>query len=226
MLLINSTAVPIPSPPVFLFQSSPYSTKLLVIPSNFIPWRCRRKLTSTRNTLIKVSSSLSLSSGNDEMEDVGPSQPQDAGEVVRGFYAGINSHDLTSVEPLIAEKCVYEDLILFPRPFIGRKALLEGYKSFIDSMSMDLQHVIEDITSTHHDSSTVGVTWHFEWKGKALPYSKGCSFYRLEMVDGKRQIVYGRDAAESSIKLGEAGLLVIKGVTWLLQQFPHLKDRL
>lgn len=40
--------------------------------------------------------------------------------VVRAFYAGINSHDLDSVEKLIAHDCVYEDLI-FPQPFVGRK---------------------------------------------------------------------------------------------------------
>ncbi|CAK9151910.1 unnamed protein product [Ilex paraguariensis] len=40
--------------------------------------------------------------------------------VVRKFYDGINSHDLASVEGLIAENCVYEDLI-FPKPFVGRE---------------------------------------------------------------------------------------------------------
>lgn len=40
--------------------------------------------------------------------------------VVRRFYAGINGRDLASVEELIADDCVYEDLI-FPRPFLGRK---------------------------------------------------------------------------------------------------------
>lgn len=41
-------------------------------------------------------------------------------DVVRRFYDGINGRDLASVEELIADDCVYEDLI-FPRPFLGRK---------------------------------------------------------------------------------------------------------
>lgn len=41
---------------------------------------------------------------------------------MRKFYGGINVQDLASVEELIAEKCVYEDLV-FPRPFVGRKVL-------------------------------------------------------------------------------------------------------
>lgn len=40
--------------------------------------------------------------------------------VVRAFYTAINTHDLHSVEDLIAHNCVYEDLI-FPKPFVGRK---------------------------------------------------------------------------------------------------------
>lgn len=43
-----------------------------------------------------------------------------AEEVVRRFYGGINSGDLSSVEDLISDDCVYEDLI-FPAPFVGRK---------------------------------------------------------------------------------------------------------
>lgn len=46
-----------------------------------------------------------------------------AADVVRRFYQGINSRDFGSVEKLIADNCVYEDLI-FPQPFTGRKVTL------------------------------------------------------------------------------------------------------
>lgn len=48
---------------------------------------------------------------------------ESAADVVRNFYAGINGRDLASVEDLIADNCVYEDLV-FPRPFVGRKVRL------------------------------------------------------------------------------------------------------
>ncbi|CAJ2669268.1 unnamed protein product [Trifolium pratense] len=128
-----------------------------------------------------------------------------ASNVVRNFYDGINSHDVDSVQYLIAENCVYEDLV-FPSPFVGRK------------------FVIDDLST--EDSSSVGVIWHLEWKGKAFPFSKGWSFYRLEVINGKRQITYGRDSVEPAIKPGDATLAVIKSVTWLLQRFPQLADRL
>ncbi|KAG5123038.1 hypothetical protein JHK82_029775 [Glycine max] len=143
-----------------------------------------------------------------------------ASAVLKNFYGGINAHDVDSVEYLIAENCVYEDLV-FPRPFVGRKEILEFFKKFTNSTSKDLQFVIDDLST--EDSSSVGVIWHLEWKGKPFPFSKGCSFYRLEVINGKRQITrnlqinlkfcenrYGRDCVEPAIKPGDATLLLDK----------------
>ncbi|KAJ7949769.1 Nuclear transport factor 2 (NTF2) family protein [Quillaja saponaria] len=97
------------------------------------------------------------------------------------------------------------------------------FKKFNNSIITDLQFFIDDLST--EDSSTVGVIWHLEWKGKPFPFSKGCSLYWLEVVNGKRQIVYGRDSVEPAIKPGETALAAIRSVTWL-QQFPQLVDRL
>lgn len=56
-----------------------------------------------------------VTSSSDSVTDL-----ESAASVVRKFYAGINRRDLDSVEELIAEDCVYEDLV-FPQPFVGRK---------------------------------------------------------------------------------------------------------
>ncbi|MBA0699633.1 hypothetical protein Goari_001246, partial [Gossypium aridum] len=115
-MLLNSTITPlcsvhyrIPDLPNVFTKALPYSTTLTA----------PGKGSFTSRTLIKVSSS---SENQAAVFDVA-SQPHDEGtaeEVVRRFYDGINRRDLASVEPLIAEKCVYEDLI-FPRPFVGRE---------------------------------------------------------------------------------------------------------
>ncbi|GMP79047.1 hypothetical protein CsSME_00034741 [Camellia sinensis var. sinensis] len=200
------------------------------------------KIISTTTRRWAVSSSSS--SGNQTLV-IAPtttlsSPPASASEIVKKFYEGINGHDLASVEDLIADNCVYEDLI-FPQPFVGRKAILEFFQKFIDSISTDLQFVIDDISD--EDTSVVGVTWHLEWKGKAFPFSKGCSFYRLDVLNGKKQIIlkyfhiiwrlittfknsYGRDSVEPAIKPGEMALVAIRGVAWLLQRFPQLADQL
>ncbi|KAG8046216.1 hypothetical protein GUJ93_ZPchr0008g13386 [Zizania palustris] len=80
-----------------------------------------------------------------------------AADVVRRFYDGVNRRDLAAVEPLIAESCVYEDLV-FARPFVGRQEILGFFGGFMGSISSDLRFVIDDISG--EDSCAVGVTWH------------------------------------------------------------------
>ncbi|KNA08173.1 hypothetical protein SOVF_165030 isoform B [Spinacia oleracea] len=159
-----------------------------------------------------------------------------ATDVVRNFYGGVNRHDLSSVAPLIADDCVYEDLV-FLRPFVGRKSILEFFGKFTDYVSTSLQFVIDAISE--EDSSAVGVTWHLEWNGRPFPFSKGCSFYQLRgqkiahllnMLCSSRvklfKKFYARDSVEPAVKPGESALIAIRGVTWLLQKFPKLAERL
>ncbi|KAL6626527.1 hypothetical protein ACP70R_030253 [Stipagrostis hirtigluma subsp. patula] len=141
-----------------------------------------------------------------------------AADVVREFYAGVNRRDLAAVAPLIAEGCVYEDLV-FPRPFVGRDQILGFFGEFMGTISPDLQFVIDDISA--EDSAAVGVTWHLEWRGRPFPFSRGCSFYRL-LDSQPPQIVYGRDCVEPAAKPGDAALVIIRAVTWILERFPGL----
>ncbi|WVZ71832.1 hypothetical protein U9M48_020367 [Paspalum notatum var. saurae] len=146
-----------------------------------------------------------------------------AADVVREFYAGVNRRDLAAVEPLIAEGCVYEDLV-FPRPFVGRAQILGFFGEFMGTISPDLQFVIDDISAA--DPAAVGVTWHLEWRGRPFPFSRGCSFYRLLDSERQLQIVYGRDCVEPAAKPGDLALVIIRGVTWILERFPSLASRL
>uniref|UniRef100_A0ACD5YAK5 Uncharacterized protein n=1 Tax=Avena sativa TaxID=4498 RepID=A0ACD5YAK5_AVESA len=149
-----------------------------------------------------------------------------AAEVVREFYEGVNRRDLAAVAPLIAEECVYEDLV-FPRPMVGRDRVVGFFGEFMGSVSPDLRFVIDDISG--EDPSAVGVTWHLEWRGRPFPFSRGCSFYRCQPDPNQQeriQIVYGRDCVEPATKPGELALVAIRGVTWILERFPSLADRL
>ncbi|KAL6184440.1 hypothetical protein ACLB2K_045841 [Fragaria x ananassa] len=184
--------------------------------------------TSNAATLSTQSLKFRVSSSPNPTVEVAPSnidaeeELESGADIVRKFYDGINRQDLASVEELIAEKCVYEDLV-FPQPFVGRKDILQFFRKFNDSVGKDLQFVIDDLST--NDSTAVGATWHLEWNGKPFPFSKGCSFYRLEVINGKRQIIYGRDSVEPAIKPGDSVLVAIRGVAWLLRQFPQLVDR-
>ncbi|KAF7823536.1 Peptidyl-prolyl cis-trans isomerase FKBP53 isoform E [Senna tora] len=90
--------------------------------------------------------------------------------------------------------------------------ILDFFRKFTKSTSKDLQFVIDDLSTS--DPSSVGVNG----REKPFPFSKGCSFYRLEVNNGKRQIIYGdgsyssncrygRDCVEPAIKPGDATLV-------------------
>lgn len=147
---------------------------------------------------------------------------KEAAVMVQEFYAAINRREITSIGDLFADDCVYEDLV-FPKPFVGRKAILEFFQKFMDSVGPELEFRVDDITAG--DSNAAGVIWHLEWRGKPLPFSKGCSFYRCQVLNGSRQFVYGRDAVEPATKPGDFTLVALKGLAALLRTFPSLADR-
>ncbi|CAM6021899.1 unnamed protein product [Sphagnum balticum] len=167
--------------------------------------------------------------GEQDSEGVGAAastslvQPQKgAAEIVQEFYAAFNRREIDTIGNLFAEDCVYEDLV-FPKPFSGRQAILEFFQKFMDSVGPELEFRIDDISSG--DPSATGVVWHLEWRGRQFPFSKGCSFYRCDIIEGQRQIIYGRDAVEPATKPGDFTLIALKGVAALLRQFPSLADR-
>ncbi|XP_074368084.1 uncharacterized protein LOC141708378 isoform X1 [Apium graveolens] len=183
------------NPVIKKFQNKCYSDHTKITSTTRKTWNWVLKSSSSSSSSDSIASVVATSELKLELES--------AANVVRKFYGGINGRDLASVEALIANDCVYEDLI-FPHPFVGRKAILEFFEKFNDSINEDLQFVIDDIST--EDSIAVGVTWHLEWKGKPFPFSKGCSFYKLKVVNGQRKIIYGRDSVEPAIKPGETAL--------------------
>ena len=108
---------PSPSPSSLnLTKSPPTRTTSLSNPHNFVA----QTTPSSRWSPHKKSHFKLSSSQNRTATVASPATDVTAAEVVRKFYAGINGRDLPSVEDLISQSCVYEDLI-FARPFVGRK---------------------------------------------------------------------------------------------------------
>lgn len=120
------------APPMNSIVASPspsHSLPIFIHKNSSPPLLISRSFTSPPIPRSSPYSPLRVSSSSSDNSPVTvPSPPTDApldtlrsaSQVVRDFYHGINRRDLTSVEALIAENCVYEDLI-FSRPFVGRK---------------------------------------------------------------------------------------------------------
>lgn len=80
-----------------------------------IATRTRHRLLASSCLAAKAATSPSETANDVVLETT----PTPAHEVVSSFYAAINVHDLSSVTDLIAQDCVYEDLV-FSSPFVGR----------------------------------------------------------------------------------------------------------
>lgn len=120
---LSSSAPPlkitkIPSPNAVYARYSTFFAALGACPKGRRKWITLRK-SSENQSVSTVASSPTTTNNEDDVDDVVVSS---ASEVVRNFYGGINARDMGSVQDLIAENCVYEDLI-FPRPFVGRKVI-------------------------------------------------------------------------------------------------------
>lgn len=121
-MLMSSTASPLSLPP----RSS--SPSLLRFNQPTLPYSTSRNHTIRRNRRKPLATQLRVSPSDNYQTavKVASAPPptsvkvDDASDVVRSFYEGINGRDLANVEELIADNCVYEDLI-FPSPFVGRK---------------------------------------------------------------------------------------------------------
>ena len=107
---------------------------------------------------------------------------------------------------LFAENCIYEDT-LYPEVFRGReeikfhlnrcaKALPSSFAFVVDSV---VDGTVDANTSLGIEKNNIGIKWHVEANGSALPFTRGLSFY---VIDENKQIISGFDIPEPTTKLG------------------------
>lgn len=140
-------------------------------------------------------------------------RPSSAREVVLKYYELYNARDIIhGVGSLIAEDCVYEDLV-YQDPFVGKESIHEYLEKVAAWIPADLKFVIEDVSD---GKESAGVVWHVEFDGGiVLPFSRGVSFYR---VNDKGQIIYGRDIVEPAFKAGSGALKAISIVAPIIKK--------
>ena len=89
--------------------------------------------------------------------DAGPiAPPLTATEVALKYYASYNDKNMAAVLDLIADNCVYQDLV-YQEPFVGRAAVAKYFEEIERMVPADIKFVVEDITNG--DDRKVGVRW-------------------------------------------------------------------
>lgn len=91
------------------------------------------------------------------------------------------------------------------------------YRALLARVPTGMQLVVDDIGGD--GSASVGVTWHLELEGVAVPYGRGLSFYR---IDSRQQIAYLRESPEHVAKVPLSSLPIISLAAPLLKALGPL----
>lgn len=131
------------------------------------------------------------------------------------YFGAWNRRDMTAAVNVFSENAQYEDTA-FPEPFVGKVKLEEHLNKCADALPTNFQIVIDAVAL---DASSGTVEWHMEnGEGQALPFTQGCSFYKLD----KNKIVIrsGIDFIEPAVIKPAFPALVADSLQTKLAQEP------
>nr|AAX23922.1 hypothetical protein At5g41470 [Arabidopsis thaliana]AAZ52769.1 hypothetical protein At5g41470 [Arabidopsis thaliana] len=133
------------------------------------------------------------------------------------FYSSINEKNQDQLSSCISSDCFIDDFS-FPKPFRGKQEAMEFFEELVKSMGQNVKFCVENVCEG--DGHSAAVNWHLEWKGRKIPFTRGCSFYEFIDEGGRLVIRNARILIESPIKPGGITLSLLKNITFLFDEFP------
>eukprot|EP00613_Pedinella_sp_CCMP2098_P055662 CAMPEP_0171896252 /NCGR_PEP_ID=MMETSP0992-20121227/47473_1 /TAXON_ID=483369 /ORGANISM="non described non described, Strain CCMP2098" /LENGTH=227 /DNA_ID=CAMNT_0012524241 /DNA_START=281 /DNA_END=961 /DNA_ORIENTATION=+ len=103
-----------------------------------------------------------------------------ASAAVQRYFDAWNRRDMKEACAQFAEECAYEDT-QYASSFVGKEALEAHLNRVAEALPPTFQFCIDDLAD---GGSVVGVQWHVENQGKPLPFTRGCSMYRVDPSSG------------------------------------------
>jgi hypothetical protein len=107
------------------------------------------------------------------------------------YFAAWNDRDIGKACSVFDENVEYDDTA-FPAPFVGKVALDKHLNTCVKCFPSSMSFVVDDVID---GGDKLMVRWHAENNGEELPFTIGCSFYRLN----KGKIVKGVDVVEPAV---------------------------
>ena len=107
------------------------------------------------------------------------------------YFSAWNARDIESAVDLFDDAVSYDDTA-FPNPFAGKEKLRNHLTTCANAFPSTFQFRTDDIIAM---GSNLAVRWHVENGSKELPFTRGCSFYKLSR---KGKILNGIDFVEPS----------------------------
>ena len=100
------------------------------------------------------------------------------------------------------------------KPGLGKEQLLSHLFNVAAAVPKSFEFKVDEI-SCDESSSNVGVQWHVESNGRPLPFTRGCSMYR---VNSQGLITHGFDVPEPTLKSGSLSLFVLQVASKLIAE--------
>lgn len=132
---------------------------------------------------------------------------------VQRYFEAWNKRDMDAACSEFAEDCVYEDT-QYAGAFTGKAALENHLYKVADALPPTFRFCIDEIADA---GNLVGVQWHVENDGMPLPFTRGCSMYRVDPGTGK--LLSGFDVPEPApFKPGSASLSILSLASKLIAE--------
>eukprot|EP00593_Proboscia_inermis_P001172 CAMPEP_0171297456 /NCGR_PEP_ID=MMETSP0816-20121228/6192_1 /TAXON_ID=420281 /ORGANISM="Proboscia inermis, Strain CCAP1064/1" /LENGTH=488 /DNA_ID=CAMNT_0011771733 /DNA_START=45 /DNA_END=1511 /DNA_ORIENTATION=- len=116
------------------------------------------------------------------------------GEAVQQYFNSWNARDLESAVSCFTEDCEYDDS-QFDEPFKGSDAMSAHLNRVVDALPETFQFVVDD--AAVGNDGNVCACWHVESNNEILPFTRGCSFYKVDSASNK--IAFGFDVPEPAV---------------------------
>ncbi|TKY70967.1 hypothetical protein E2542_SST07262 [Spatholobus suberectus] len=142
-------------------------------------------------------------------------------QTVKQYYACINNKELGKLDECISEEACFDDYT-FTKPFHGKEEIMDFLKQLTHCMGRNVKFKVRQIYEG--DDLTAVANWHLEWKKKQIPFTRGCTFFKLSK-EGENMIIWKAEVLiESPIKPGSVVLTLLKNVTSIFDDFPSATD--
>jgi len=127
-----------------------------------------------------------------------------AAAAITRYFEAWNARDMDLACAQFADVCTYEDT-QYSGAFTGKEALKAHLNKCADNLPPSFKFCIDEVAD---GGDTVGVQWHVENNGAELPFTRGCSLYKVDPTTGL--LVSGFDVPEPApFKGGSAGLQLL-----------------
>ncbi|XP_027362582.1 uncharacterized protein LOC113870183 [Abrus precatorius] len=142
-------------------------------------------------------------------------------EIVDEFYTCINEKELRHLREYISEDACFDDYT-FTAPFQGKTEVMRFLEQLTDGMGRNVKFRVRRVYEG--DDLHAAANWHLEWKEKQIPFTRGCSFFKLSKEGENIIILRAEVIIESPIKPGSIVLTLLKNLTSLFDDFPKATE--